>query len=78
MKLFIALLLVRIFCPHYYTTEALAVPTYDGSVFTVDYQGEMHLFGDSDRYHGKVTLVMDGSGTDDDCTDDKIMAVFEH
>ena len=76
MKVLIGLLLIHLFCPSYYTADSFAVPDAEGTSFVIDYQGELHEFGTFERYSGAVTLVMDKSGTDDDCTDDLIVAVI--
>lgn len=75
MKLFIALILLRIVTFHgdYYITNATAFDTCKGTFYHCEND---QIFADYDHYSGKVTLVMNSKGTED-FTDDEIFAVIE-
>lgn len=81
MKLFFVLLMINLFFPNYYTVDTVADPYVTdcdkGTLFTVNYEGDLQVFEDSDLYNGRVTLVLYNSGTPDDVTDDTIYAVIE-
>lgn len=78
MKTLIAIILITIFCPHYYTVETIAepLPDYTGSAFIIEYDGEYHEFIADDHVSGPVVLVMD-PGETESCTDDVIVAIIE-
>jgi hypothetical protein len=71
VKLFLALLMIRLFCPNYFTVDTIAYPLPGyGTLFDVEYHGEMHIFSDSGLYSGDVTLVINDKN-------DELVAVFE-
>lgn len=77
MKLLLFLMFVRLCCPNYYTADTVAVPLPNyGTLYDIDFDGDVHIFATDDIHTGAVTLVMNNNGTED-VTDDEIIAVIE-